>query len=243
MRVATWNVRHSAKAKTLSAAKVAAIAELQANVVVLTECALGSYAEETKSLLKGIGLEHAEVSRCDGEHNQILIAATTPIVYGYLEPTAPDPFPCNVLHVRTKMPEIDILGLRLPSGETWGAKKRRAAWDWILTAAGELSNVPAAILGDFNTSPSSKPRNGGEHFHRLLSLGWDRTPPIGTVTCGDRSEIDHIFSNRLLIATSPKCTWIKGDIKFGAKSGGLSDHAVISVDLETKESATQLPKQ
>jgi hypothetical protein len=135
MRVATWNVRHSARAKSLSAAKVDAIAQLQADVVVLTECALGSYAAETKNALRGIGLEHAEVSTCDGEHNQILIAATKPLVCGYLKPTEPDPFPCNVLHVRTQEPAIDILGLRLPSGNPWGPKQRRNAWDWILKAA------------------------------------------------------------------------------------------------------------
>lgn len=233
MRFVTWNVHHSGFPKPLSPRKFEAIKSLEADIVVLTECALGPFVDDTKRDLTALGLTDTRASPFTAGQNQTVISSRFELQDGELRPSGPDAFPFNVIHCRILTPRLKILAVRIPP---WSGPMKKASWDWILNAANSLMAHPTAIMGDFNTTPISTKSYGGEHLRELLRRGWATSPQVNTGTCmfrGTLRHIDHIFTDKKLVVSSSENVWERNGIRFGGK-GGLSDHACVVVDAEAQ---------
>ena len=239
MRLVTWNLNHRAKARAIPPSLSDRIASLEPDLIVLTEYVHGDFRRPFLAQLADRGLPYWHVSRVTppGE-NHVLIASRTPIELGPIEAPAIAPsVPSNALHVI--LPEVgtEILGLRVPDYSKQQTIKR-ACWNWIIETAETVKDRPFVILGDFNTDPNSSRNYCGDCIRRLIDDGWQLASPADGAsywTLGNRSpcRIDHAFvSGHFTVMDSKYVTEFDGCSFIGNGQRALSDHAILSVEIE-----------
>jgi endonuclease/exonuclease/phosphatase family metal-dependent hydrolase len=170
-----------------------------------------------------------------------LIASRTPIELGPIEaPTIAPSVPSNALHVILPQERIEILGLRVPDYSKQRAIKR-ACWNWIIETAKTVKDRPVVILGDFNTGPKYSQSSCGDCIARLILGGWQLASPTDgasywTLKNGAPCRIDHAFvSEHFTVIDSRYVTEFEGRRFIGVAQQALSDHAILSIHIELKE--------
>ena len=248
MRVMTWNLNHRTRAKPIPLGLPDAIASLEPDLIVLTEYV---HAESRRSFLAQLadrGLPYWHVSRVTppGE-NHVLIASRSPMELGPIAAPAIAPsVPSNALHVILPREGIEILGLRVPDYSKQRTIKR-ACWNWIIETAKAVKDRPFAVLGDFNRDPKYSRNGCGDCIERLIDDGWQLASPTDgasywTLGNGSPCRIDHAFvSGHFTVMDSRYVTESKGRALVGVGPGALSDHAILSVDIELE--VTRAPSQ
>ncbi len=237
MLIATWNLNNRVGMVRFRPDAANAAIALGADVLVLTEFYPQEHEASFADALHRAGWAHQAISKVTGaKANRVLIASRHPLEP--LDIRLPDfdlQFPSNVLGVCIPAAGVSIVGVRIP----WYVKQEAGlvfnAWDWLEGIAAFFLNQPSVILGDLNVGLKSRRSRGGEHFRRILSLGWRRATPVGTASyfgAGERrSEVDHILGNGLChIQNARYVTDLDGHILAG-RSDAISDHAALMAEI------------
>jgi endonuclease/exonuclease/phosphatase family metal-dependent hydrolase len=243
MRLVTWNVNHRAREKAIPQGLPEIIASLEPDLVVLTEYVHGESRQWFLDQLAGLGLPYWLVSRVTPKgENHVLVSSRTPIVAGDIEAPAIAPsVPSNALHAILPREGIEILGLRVPDYSKQLAIKR-ACWDWIIETARAVKDRPFVVLGDFNTD-SRYPRSScGDCIDKLVATGWQLASPgdgasFWSFKDSSPCRIDHAFVSRHFAVIDTRYVTEFQDQRFvGIGPKAVSDHAILSIDLERKPS-------
>lgn len=244
MRILTWNVNHRSVQRRIPLKMADAIGSLEPNVVVLTEFVPGITRKPFLDGLSRLGLIHQHLSPLTPKENHILIASRTLMKAGVIKAPAIAPsVPSNALNVEFPEDGYEILGLRLPDYSRMPTI-RTACWDWIERTAGLLVDRPSLIIGDLNTDPKYAPARCGDRIQRLINQGWQHAVPSGDPSYwsprGHGVQIDHAFVSRHLTVSGTQFVKEKNGYVFvGRSEGGMSDHAVLVVDVSTTFNSNQ----
>jgi exodeoxyribonuclease III len=231
MRLLAWNIRQGGGSRL--ARITAALAEHDADVLVLSEYRGGDSAERLRAALAALGYSYITAPTPPPGGNGVLIAARRnfddggPINGGL-------PEPCRL--VRAHFGTLTVYGVYMPN-----LLKKVPYWQGLIAAlaAGSLQ-AEALAIGDFNTCRAYVDEPGAidgcAHFmDEVEAIGfcdlWRRRHPEGREfswysTRGNGFRIDHAFLSPALAARA-------GAIRYSHEErlSGLSDHSPLLLDL------------
>ena len=238
MRVLTWNLNHRARKRRIADWIAEAVVEQRPDIVVLTEYVEGDDHAKFLDKLGADGLAHSKVSPSTTGHNQVLIAARSPLAIGSLRPDLNHPAVApNFLHVRTEE-GIDVLGFRMPTPLRLadGCSKRQV-WEWLIESAQSVADRPAVLIGDFNTALNDAKGFCGDCVAALPAQDWRHAQPATgfswtTGKPGGERRIDHAFLSLRMRAASAQYLWDFRKYPNAASARvGIPDHAMLVVDV------------
>lgn len=236
LRIITWNVRHQTNAIPIRDEMVEILLSMQPHIVVLTEFVPAANHEELIKLMSNSGLKYTALSKLDGKHNGVFICSTFPIEKGTI--TAPPISPAcppSALHVTIPSLGLDILGIRMPAYKK--SSLRREYWNWIESEAARAIGRPTIIIGDFNTDSTHSRARCGDRLSQMVKAGWTHAAPKeGSsywTSKGKPLSLDHAFvSPQFEVYGSEYVSNFSGKNFVGRKREFLSDHAILSLDLQ-----------
>jgi len=226
MRFLTINVNHRTRAKPIPGEFMQAIADTEADVVILTEYVDHSYRENTRQLLADRGYANVAVSPSamytPGRwHNQVLVASRMAIA----DPTSPAGGPGASSQTNTLIGRVS--GVRFTATRTPAYKSIAdwtSHWRWLGDIAeGEL------LLGDLNADPVRSNKRDRQLDELVQSGGWSLLDCAGEGSYfgidGRVSRIDHALVRGSLSAAGAE--YIKDPFV-----PGFTDHAALVVDVQ-----------
>ena len=244
MRIVTWNVNHRTFQRKIPPQMAQALMSLDPDVAVLTEWVPGESRSGFRADLAGYGLAHQLSSVYVKRENSVLIASRSPLETGkiFAPPIAPS-VPPNALHVKLTEYDLDMLGLRVPDYSRKPAIRRKC-WDWLMEAAKSLVGNSSIIIGDLNTDPDHPAARCGDQLGLLASNGWYHALPVDGASYwtpkGKPCRLDHAFvSRRLRVHCSQYISENDRYIFAREAHDGLSDHAVLAIDLDLPAVSSQ----
>lgn len=208
------------------------LAELAADVLVLTEFKAGPLEDELRALLAVAGYPHL-LSRPQGSRSLgTAIASRQPLnAIEFPVPSTPEPWRA----MGVSMGDVDVFGFYFPLGDA-----KHVYWDWLLANAEQLRHRSAILLGDFNTG-KKRADEAGETFdcqdkHEALErLGfvdlWRAAYPKGRdytwySSAGNGFRLDYIWASPE-VAPSVRRVWHDHEVRLAL----LSDHSCVAADL------------
>ena len=231
LRLLAWNIRQGGG--TRLSRITAAIAQHEADVLVISEYRGGESGERLRAALAGIGYSHVTAPTPPASGNGVLIAARRPFDDGGpVSDAVPDP--CRM--VRAYFGALRIYGIYMPN-----LLKKAPYWEALIAAlAAESLQAEALAIGDFNTCRAYVDEPGAidpcAHFmDKVDAIGfcdlWRRRYPEGREfswysTRGNGFRIDHAFLSPTLAAQA-------GAVRYShdERLAGLSDHSPLILDL------------
>jgi exonuclease III len=155
MRFLTWNIQGGGGKRIASI--VAEVAQLQPDVVGLTEVTFGNLELLRRSLVDQ-GFEHIATTCAAGNTNSVLLASKLPFTV-VDDRVAHDQE--RWLAIELKNPNIKVLCVHIPGGTDnkfdadgiglSGKKRKELLWDEVIRYARQHRGDNAILLGDFNT--------------------------------------------------------------------------------------------
>jgi exonuclease III len=231
LRLLAWNIRQGGG--TRLSRIVAAIAQHEADVLILSEYRGGESGERLRAALAASGYGHATGATPPSGGNGVLIAARHPFDDGGpLTDAVPEPYRV----VRAYLGPLRIYGVYMPN-----LLKKVPYWQTLIAAlAAEPLQADALAIGDFNTCRAYVDEPGAidpcAHFlDEVAAIGfcdlWRQRYPEGREfswysTRGNGFRIDHAF-------LSPALAGCAGDIRYSheERMSGFSDHSALILDL------------
>ena len=236
MRLLSWNVNHRINEKPIPAQMADALLSLDPDVVILNEYVPGPSRSKFLQELSDGGLGHQLESQYVPRMNHVLIASRSPLERGDIVGPDIDPYiPPGLLHVVMPEHDLHVIGLRIPDFSRKLAIKR-AYWDWIEQLAGAMPRRNVIIAGDFNTDPTYPKARCGPRFGAIEAAGWQHVMPkdgnsYWTLN-GKGVRIDHALASPGMAVGECRYVVSHAGYQFVGKSeGGMSDHAVLEVDI------------
>jgi exodeoxyribonuclease III len=232
LRLLAWNIRQGGGTRLPRIA--AALAQHEADVLVLSEYRGGDSAARLRAALAPLGYVHLTGAMPPPGGNGVLIAARHRFDDGGAVIDAlPEPYRM----VRAYFGAVCIYGIYMPN-----LLKKVLYWEGLIAAlaAGSL-RAKALAIGDFNTCRAYVDEPGAidatAHFmDGIEAIGfcdlWRQRYPEGREfswysTRGNGFRIDHAFLSPALAAQA-------GPIRYShaERLGGLSDHSPLILDLK-----------
>src|SRR5437764_12765595 len=232
LRLLAWNIRQGGG--TRLARIIAAIAQHEADVLVISEYRGGKSGERLRAALASTGYAHVTGATPPAGGNGVLIAARQAFDDGGpLTDTVPEPHRI----VRAYFGALRIYGIYMPN-----LLKKVPYWQALIAAlAAEPLQTEALAIGDFNTCRAYVDEPGAidpcAHFMDAVAdiVFCDlccRRYPDGREfswysTRGNGFRIDHAF-------LSPALAGHAGDIRYShdERTSGLSDHSALRLDFD-----------
>lgn len=226
MKLLCWNISHRTKEKTIHPVVFELVEFEKPDILILNEFVDGSSRSKLKSSLADCGLLHQQVSTKIGKHNQILIAARSPISPLALRSDAPN----DVIKANLQLFDcgtLRIFAFRVPDFKQISLK--REAWSYYLSEIDTQS--PDLVIGDFNVGLTSKDQSLPLG---LFNLGFLRADIPGFsywTLAGAGTSIDHAFYRNIQVTDARYITEFKCKRIVGISAAFLSDHAPIALSL------------
>lgn len=241
MRIATQNINWGGEpaapgcnGEPRLARLVTRLAELAADILVLTEFKAGPLEEELRARLAIEGyphlLTHPQGQRCLGT----AIAAREPLKAVDLPvPDTVEPWRSMGISVGS----VDVFGFYFPLREA-----KQAYWDWLLANAQELRDRSVILMGDFNTG-KVRADEAGETFdcqdkHQALeNMGyvdlWRAAYPKGRdytwySSAGNGFRLDYIWASPS-VAPLVRRVWHDHEVRLALHS----DHSSVIADISS----------
>ena len=231
LRLLAWNIRQGGG--TRLSRIVAAIAQHEADVLVLSEYRGGESGERLRAALAPIGYAHFTAATPPAGGNGTLIAARQPFDDGGpLTDAVPEPYRI----VRAYLGPLRIYGVYMPN-----LLKKVPYWQALIAGlAAESLSAQSLAIGDFNTCRAYVDESGAidacAHFmDEVAAIGycdlWRQRYPDGREFSwysmrGNGFRIDHAFLSPALVGRT-------GEVRYShdERTSGLSDHSALIVDL------------
>ena len=232
LRLLAWNIRQGGG--TRLARIIAAIAQHEADVLVISEYRGGESGERLRAALASTGYAHVTGAMPPAGGNGVLIAARQAFDDGGpLTDTVSEPYRI----VRAYFGALRIYGVYMPN-----LLKKVPYWQALIAAlAAEPLQAEALAIGDFNTCRAYIDEPGAidscAHFmDGVAEIGfcdlWRRRYPDGREfswysTRGNGFRIDHAFLSPALVGRT-------GEIRYShdERTSGLSDHSALLLDFD-----------
>jgi endonuclease/exonuclease/phosphatase family metal-dependent hydrolase len=144
--------------------------------------------------------------------------------------------PANVLVVRFPGANLRVVAIRVP----WYGRAQRdlalRAWDWLESAAADLIQEAAIIIGDLNVSTSSRRRDAADPLRRITRAGWalatSEIDPSYFSPRGSTNTLDHLLHTvKVKVVNASFATEAGGHVLAGSPAA-LSDHAALVAEIE-----------
>jgi hypothetical protein len=236
MRIASWNLNHRARQRTIPTWVASELAATNADVIVCTEYVEGRSHQRFVSELNASGFASVTTSAVTPGENQVLIASRVAHRRGLLAPPVDisESVPSNALHV--ELGGFNVVGFRMPSFPSSSAPLKRRTWQWVQDAARQLELSRAVIIGDMNTQRGDPKGYCGDCIEAVLGTGWTEVvPPDGYSwrhLRGRQRRIDFGFASPALRTASARYDWdFLGRNGISKPVVGVPDHALLVADL------------
>lgn len=241
MRIATQNINWGGEpaapgcnGEPRLARLVPRLAELAADILVLTEFKAGPLGDELRALLAVAGYPHL-LSHPQGPFSLgTAIASREPLKTVDLPvPSTTEPW----RSIGVSMGGVDVFGFYFPLGDA-----KQVYWEWLLANAEQLRDRNAILMGDFNTGKIRADEAGEsfdcqEKYEALESIGfvdaWRATYPKGRdytwySSAGNGFRLDYIWTSPPL-APLVRRVWHDHEVRLAL----LSDHSSVVADLSS----------
>ena len=232
LRLLAWNIRQGGGTRLPRI--VAAIAQHDADVLILSEYRGGDSGARLRAALAAIGYAHLTAATPPAGGNGTLIAARQPFDDGGpLTEAVPEPYRI----VRAYIGPLRIYGVYMPN-----LLKKVPYWQALIAAfAAESLPAQALAIGDFNTCRAYVDEPGAidpcAHFlDEVAAIGfcdlWRQRYPDGREfswysTRGNGFRIDHAFLSPALVGRTSELRYSHDE-----RTSGLSDHSALLLDLD-----------
>jgi exonuclease III len=231
LRLLAWNIRQGGGKRL--AAIIAALAQHDADILVISEYRGGDAGARLRAALASIGYGHASAAIPPPGGNGVLIAARYPFDDGGpVSEAVPEPYRM----VRAYFGPVRVYGIYMPN-----LLKKVPYWEALIAAlAAESLQAEALAIGDFNTCRAYVDEPGAidacaHYMDAVAAIGfcdlWRRRYPEGREfswysTRGNGFRIDHAFLSPVLAAGA-------GEVRYShdERLSGLSDHSPLLIDL------------
>jgi exonuclease III len=238
MRIASWNLNHRARPRTIPGWIISEVAATKADVMVCTEYVEGKSHRRFVSDLRAAGFLAVNTTPVTPGQNQVLIASRASQELGTLRPPSDidETVPSNALHV--SISGTHLIGFRMPAFNSSAEHLKRRTWQWVREAAAELRDTPALIVGDMNTQRGDPQRYCGDCIEILLGDGWSEVIPSSGYSwkharSGTSRRIDYGFASPRLIATNADYSWdFVARNAIAVSKAGIPDHALLLIDVQ-----------
>jgi len=232
LRLLAWNIRQGGGKRL--AAIIAALAQHDADILVLSEYRGGDAGARLRAALASIGYDHVTAATPPPGGNGVLIAARRPFDDGgSVSDVVPEPYRM----ARAYFGPIRIYGIYMPN-----LLKKIPYWEALIAAlAAEPLQAEALAIGDFNTCRAYVDEPGAidacaHYMDAVAAIGfcdlWRRRYPEGREfswysTRGNGFRIDHAFLSPALAARA-------GEIRYSHEErlSGLSDHSPLLLQID-----------
>ncbi len=231
LRLLAWNIRQGGGTRLAPIA--AALAQHDADILVLSEYRGGPAGERLLAALAGLGYAHATSLVPPPGRNGVLVAARRPIrERGALSEALPEPY--RIVSIETD--GMLLFGVYMPN-----LLAKVPYWEALVLRLAAEAGAPALAIGDFNTCRAYVDEPGAidataYFMDRVEAIGfcdlWRRRNPEGREfswfsTRGNGFRIDHAFLSPALAACA-------GEIRYShdERLAGLSDHSPLILDLK-----------
>lgn len=234
MRLLTWNILHGGGPRRVPAIALALL-EHNADAIVLTEWRRNR-GGQLAAVLADHGWSHQIDSSPKPGQNGVLIASKPPAL--------PDPSTAPTHHRLATLAlagGLNIVGLHVPPEP--GSTANNTVWAHAMGLARKRQSLPTVIIGDFNAGKLKAdgpcPASQRAQLGRLLSLGyvdaWRHIHPAASEhswmdRTGRSSRVDLALVSAPLAGTITKAWHDPKPIELG-----LSDHAVLLIELDLSE--------
>lgn len=215
------------------------LAELAADVLVLTEFKTGPLEDELRALLAIAGYPHLLSHPQRPFSLGTAIASREPLKAAALPvPSTTEPW----RSIGVSVGGVDVFGFYFPLGAA-----KQVYWDWLLANAEELRDRNAILIGDFNTG-KMRADEAGESFdcqdkHGALEGNgfvdaWRAMYPKGRdytwySSAGNGFRIDYIWASPPL-APLVRHVWHDHEVRLAL----LSDHSSVIADFAIPKGIT-----
>ncbi len=242
MRVATWNLNHRVHPRVVPSWVTSAIADVAADILVLTEYVPGKDVPRISEYLAVQGAADVSVSDDQGSgDNRILIASKEHHV------TGPIPQPdiglesafANFLS-GTIASGVIVVGFRMPEYSKTPASFA-VLWDWLFAALAALRGRDLVLLGDLNTDFERARDRQYRLLERFTDVGLSLVPVAEGVSYQGKnsagSRLDHAFVGGNLQGVSATYEWGAINAAHPGCRGcnhGVPDHAMLVAEIELR---------
>lgn len=230
MRILAWNIRQGGGARLATIA--AALAQQDADVLVLSEYRGGDSGERLRAMLASIGYGHLSAPVPPAGRNGVLVAARQPLTeHAAFAEGLPEPY---------RLIAVEIGSLRLYGVYMPNLLKKVPYWERLIEGLTAEAGREAIAVGDFNTCRAYLDEAGAidatAHFmDKVEAAGfcdlWRRRNPETREfswysTRGNGFRIDHAF-------LSPSLAERVGNIRYShsERLARLSDHSALIVEV------------
>lgn len=236
MRLVTWNLGHRQSGGHAPNDVITALAALEPDIVLLTECLPGPARTAFLASLASLGLTHQLAPTAAQHGGQVRIASRLELVPGRLKPRAsraqPPP---HVLHAYAPSGVLDVLGLRRPESSS-AQTTRRACWAWLARAAATLKQRRAILIGNFDVDSNDERADGADHLRQLTNAGWKHAVPTDgagyPTASGDAARLDHAFLSPSVQQVNARYAIAAAGVRLTGTTDSPSPQPVLVVDLQ-----------
>lgn len=225
--IATWNLHHVGKERRIPDGVTKVIEQVKADVLVLTEYVDRGGRASFKATLKQLGYVAYAVSSLGKGQNQVLVATAEEQDKGGLAaPDVDEAAETNFLHCRIPTLDLDVVGFRVPhyqSERPVQPEKLEDYWQqFTMKALGTVSKR-VVFIGDFNVGIEDVDIPGQKALRKLVEAGYRM--------CAEDGGLDRALLSPKAKLRSFSVLESVGDYRLTGK-GGLSDHAMLVVEVE-----------
>jgi exodeoxyribonuclease-3 len=231
LRILAWNIRQGGGARLPAIGQ--ALADHDADILVLSEYRGGDSANRLRAVLAGLDYPHATTLTPPPGGNGVLIAARHPFrEHGAVCNSLPEP--CRMVLV--EFPDFRLAGIYMPN-----LLRKVPYWEALIASLAGDAEGHALAIGDFNTCRAYVDEPGAidatAHFiDKVEAIGfcdlWRRNYPEGREfswysTRNNGFRIDHAFLSPVLAARA-------GAVRYShdERLAGVSDHSLLILDLD-----------
>jgi exonuclease III len=230
MRLLAWNIRQGGGSRL--PAIVAALAEHDADVLILSEYRGGDAALRLKEALARIGYPHVTSPLPPPGRSGVLVAARRRLrAHAALDTGLPEPYRL----VQVEIGKVPLCGVYMPN-----LLAKVPYWEAVVAALAARIDGHALAIGDFNTCRAYVDEPGAidkcAHFmDRVAAIGfcdlWRQRYPDGREFSwyshrGNGFRIDHAFLSPALARRARAVRYSHDE-----RLSGLSDHSPLILDL------------
>jgi len=238
VKIASWNLNHRTIEKPLPDATGRFLAELEADIISMSEYVDGLSRDTFKDDLKKAGYTHQLISPRIGKNNQIFIASKHPLQIGDLTPPSlTDAATTNFLHVRLEGKGFEFIGIRAPAYKL--TSERTRYWQQLGEILRSVAGRSIVVAGDLNFDPFPDTASTADSITFKLAEKFTVPNPSGkwsyiSIDGKKTSRIDHaIVSEKVRVLSAEYLTEWKGVQLAGSKEmAPITDHAVLVFDVE-----------
>lgn len=229
LSVLSWNIRQGGGSRVREIC--GAIAEMEANIVILSEYKNNDRGATIRASLLAQGYRYQGVSDAASDVNSVLVVSKLPGDF-ILHPKSDDTYAANILEFRTAV--FGVIGVYLPH------KKKHKLLSYIQSYL-EKSALPYIVAGDYNTGINGVDQEGSSFWYQPEMKAWSSIDysdayryikgDVSTYSWyshqGNGFRYDHVYVADMILGIVANCDYVH---KW--REQNVSDHSPMIIELK-----------